>query len=227
MQLELAKQTATLLAFTPRTEHHGPELESRATLKFLVNVTNDFLIEIDPRLRTMLYEKADDTQEELLGDAPLTKLRIPALSDNFPLKSSWKGIGYELGMDVGISGKSNINMDLCNVDKIRYTPKDGGTVELTFNIACDPSERDVGTLYSLMGKKVTLSLVPPSAEKMAEMNKAAANTEPLFKEAPGADSKDAQVAALNELFGSAEGESQSGEEPANDGKPANKQAKAA
>ncbi|MDB5814009.1 MAG: hypothetical protein JWN23_1126 [Rhodocyclales bacterium] len=216
MQLELEKQTAILLAFTPRTEHHGPELESRATLKFLANVGADFLLEIDPRLRTMLYEKADDAQEELLEDVPLTKLRIPALSPNFPLKSDWKGIGYQLDMDVGVTGKSNISLDLCNVDKIRYTPKDGGTVELTFNVACDPSEHDVGTIYNLMGKEVLMWLTPPSAEKIARMNKASEKTEPLFKDEPAPDSKDAQVAELNKLFGPADGEEQAGDDSAND-----------
>lgn len=182
MKLELTEQTAVLLAFTPRTEHHGPDLESRATLKFGADLTNDFLLEVDPRLKHMLYEKADDAQEDLLEDAPLTKLRIPALSPNYPMKSDWKGVGYTLQMIVGVTGKADIHLDLCNIDKIRYTPKDGGTVSVTFNVACNPSEKDIGTIYGLMGKEVTLTLTPPSAEKLAEMNKAKNNTEPLFKE---------------------------------------------
>ncbi len=214
MQLDLSKQTAILAVFLPRPEHHGPDLVSRSTLKFHCNVSNDFLLEIDPRLRMMLYEREVEEQEPLL-DEHLTKLRIPALSPNYPLKSDWKGIGYEVALDVGITGKSNISMDLCNVDKLRYTPKEGGTVEITFNVACDPSEHDVGTLYSLMGKEVTLSLTPPSAEKMAEMNKAKDKTEPLFSEREENKPQSSQE-ALNELFGEPDGEGQAGDDDQDD-----------
>ncbi|MDB5813511.1 MAG: hypothetical protein JWN23_628 [Rhodocyclales bacterium] len=215
MQLVLESRSAILQSFTARTEHHGPELESRSTLRFSLDVSNDILSEIHPSLRHMIYEKEVDAQEELL-DVPLTKLRIPQLKPNYPLKSDWKGIGYEMKMDVGVSGHDDVNLDLCNIDKFIYEPKEGGTVNIKFNVACDPSEKDVGTIYSLMGKEVTLSLTPPSAEKMAQMNKAAATTEPLFKDEPAPDSKEAQVAELDKLFGPADGEEQAGDDSAND-----------
>lgn len=194
MQLELTAVTAKLMPFVARVERHGKAQTPRATLRFYVEVPNEILIGIDPALRSMLYEAEDPAQADLV-ERPPTKLRIPALAPNFPLKSDWKGVGYTVDIEIGVTGKKNVSLDLCNIDKFSYHPKEGGTVGVSFNVACNPSGADVGTIYSQMGQDVILTVTPPdSASNAAPGNgEAQQNTLwPFQKDTPPTDEEQLQ-----------------------------------
>lgn len=47
------------------------------------------------------------------------------------------------------------------VDGFVIEPMDGGSVVLSFRVKCNPDEKQVGKLSTLMGGQIEFSLVPP------------------------------------------------------------------
>lgn len=70
-------------------------------------------------------------------------------------------MGAELTVHYGTGGKSDITLEDCTVDGFALEPMDGGTVVITFRVKCNPDEKAVGKLSTLMGGEIEFSLVPP------------------------------------------------------------------
>ena len=173
--LELHEQRAKLVNINLRDEKHGDENHAAADLRFDFVVPNDFLSELSPSLKFSLYQK-DESQDDLLKDqAHFTKLRLPGLKS--PLKWEFEGIGYTVTIPVGVSGKENITIGDCKVNKLQISPMDGGTVIVSVRVQCSPTPAQFGQLSALLSCEVDLTLTAPEASDESS------DTGPLFGKA--------------------------------------------
>jgi hypothetical protein len=160
--LELKDQKAKLASVNPRAENHGDEKKPAVDLKFETTCASDVLIPFHPELRATVFKKPD--QPDLLNqdDEPgLTALRFPSLG---PLKWDWEGVNYNLTVDYGLGGDSDIELEDCKVDGVRFEPLNGGSVTVTFRVIAHPDEGDTGKLCQLIQQDTVISLVK-AAEK--------------------------------------------------------------
>ena len=136
-----------------------------AKLSFDMALANDCLAFFDGNLRSMLFTKLASTgssaQEDLAG--------IPAVSDTPNLTSvglkvgtlHWEleQTGYVLTIDHGLGGKSNVKIDDCTVSNVRITPREGGTVNVKFDVeSSDVAEKTFGKLATLKNREISITL---------------------------------------------------------------------
>lgn len=167
------KTPAKLAAVNVRSELHGKEHVPAVDLKITVNAGNSILDQLDPQLLEALYfcaAPAEDDQVPLDGVEPIThlpNLRFPKLGDT--LAWQFTGAGYEFTLDFGLGGDSNLVIGGCQVNNIRISPKEGGTVELSFRVqASDVDEHILGKLAMLVQQDVEIYLVAPTPAQVAE-----------------------------------------------------------
>lgn len=142
-----------------RPELHGEEAVTAVDLKIEAKMPNNILFEFDPSLKLILYVK--DPNPELI-DQPehLTKLRFPQIG--YPIKWDEEIIGAKAVFHLGVSGKrSDVTLEMCDVNEFRFEPQEGGTVVVTFRIQTKPDEKQLGKLGMMAGCDVILSVVPP------------------------------------------------------------------
>lgn len=157
-----------------RSEKHGPELVPAVDLKLSVDSSNDILDKFHPDLKQSLFFKAqeeDGTQDELDGIDPVTNLpnlRFSRLEG--PLKWNTTGSGYELMIDYGLGGASNLNLYGCEINNFSFSPKEGGTVEVKFRVQISEIEEHlIGKLAMLVEHDVHITLTAPSVTAVAEI----------------------------------------------------------
>ncbi len=151
MPFEFKKQQAKLSHLNVRTEKHGEDDVLAVDVKLQADVSNKFLDEISPGMRAALYS-GDAAQTDIEADH-LSTLRFPQLH---PLKLK---VGIVDGKFV-LHGKAKAeDRDFeCDVKDAVLACKDGGTVELTFSVAVQPTPEQSGDLAALLGQDVRFSL---------------------------------------------------------------------
>lgn len=163
----LIEKAAKLNNVNLRTELHGDGHRLAVDLSISTKGSNDVLSEFDPQLKAALYRAPDETdsQKDLLGDQPghLPKLKFPPLS---ALKWGWNCTGYSATVHCGISGKMNILLIECEIDKFRFECQDGGTVLTSFRIIAHPTAEEVGRLSEMIQQEITLSLTAPTPDEI-------------------------------------------------------------
>jgi hypothetical protein len=168
----LQKQKLKLSNINVRAEKHGDDTKLAADVKLTMKVSNDILSEFDPSLKSALYaEGSNSDQGELPIDEPgrLSALKFPNMSSigwGIELK------GFDFRLHYGIGGKSDIKLSECEVDKFRFTPQDGGTVEVSFRVIVHPEAAQLGRMCELIQAEIEVSLTPPE-EQQQEMLEAA------------------------------------------------------
>jgi hypothetical protein len=158
--LELDKASATLENLNPRMEKHGDEKVPACTLKFSTAKGAELLAYFSATLRAHLFETKADLAGEVL------QVRYPHL--DYPLSLNEEMTGARISIDYGVS--KPMEFEDCKVDDFRITPKDGGSVILSFRVACKPDEKQIGKLYLMQEQAVTVTLAPA---ELPEMEKAA------------------------------------------------------
>jgi hypothetical protein len=164
----------------PRMEKHGPESVPAVGINFVLDAPNDVLSYFDGGLLSALYmdrTEATPDQETLEGIAPIThlpNLRFPKMS---PIKWDWRGCGYTLSIDYGLGHGKGVELEGCEVGKIVIYPKEGGTVELKFQVqaVAGLTEKILGKLSLLIGQEVSIILLAPTT-----VEQTGATFEPLF-----------------------------------------------
>jgi hypothetical protein len=161
----LDKQSAKLLKINVRTENHGADKVGAIDLLFQSKSGNEVLVEFDPLLRTRLFGKPKDGQEDL-DENHLPHLLIPKML--MPIKFDWEGIGYGLTIHWGVKDKEAVEVAECEIGKFAFVLQEGGTVITTFRVQCHPSGKDVGWLYEQQEKDLVVTLTPPTADYVAK-----------------------------------------------------------
>lgn len=168
MQFELSEVTAHLINVNPRAELHGEDKKPAGDLKIRVDLGNDCLVFFHPQLKAFLYHYDPSVDADLVDQAKqidatyLPHIRFP----NLPaLKFTNECIGATVTIHQGIPGtkKSDIVLEVCNIDNFVIEPKQGGTCTVTFRVQAHPDEQSFGKLCAVIGCPISLSIVPPPA----------------------------------------------------------------
>jgi len=157
-----------LTNFNPRREKHGPESVPAADMNFEFDQPNHVLSYFDGGLLSSLYRKtaANETEQETLdGVEPVSDmptLRFPKMN---PVRWDDKLAGYTLKIDYGLGGKSILEVDGCDVGKFTLDCKEGGTVNIRFQVQCSSglTEKMMGKLSLLIGETIKITLTAPEA----------------------------------------------------------------
>lgn len=161
-----------LVDANPRSELHGKDLVPAIDLKFSMDCANDALSEFDGFLLHLLYKKAEGAESEpaqgqLDGVAPvsnLPNLRFPKLK--MPLGWDAEATGYELVIDHGMGGRSNLVLGGCKIDGFKFDCKEGGTVTISWRLqASKIADKEMGKLCALIQHDLDITLVGPEAEQ--------------------------------------------------------------
>lgn len=155
----------TLKTFTPRTERHGDDEVSAASLGLKFTGPNTLLDILQPGLRDMLY-KAVEGQDQLPGVDPHTPLLRAKGVESVKLGACFEG--WTLKIDRGMDESDPFVIGGARVDKFVVTPHEGGSVELDFRIgSSDIDETEAGWLYGHQKQDITITLWAP--EKKADV----------------------------------------------------------
>jgi hypothetical protein len=168
MTFELATITpAKIDSVNCRSELNGKEHHPAVDLKISFDAPNSILAMFDGWLLTALYHKGNqpaDPQGDLAGVEPVSdvpNLRMPFLAS--PLKWGKEYTGYELTIDYGMGGKSNVVLPDCEVNNVQLAPKEGGTVTVTVRVQTSKglTEKVLGKLATLVQHDVQILLKAP------------------------------------------------------------------
>lgn len=134
---------------------------------------NDVLNLFDAELLDMLYREieseAEEKQMSLDSIQKVSKkpvLRTAALQA--PIALSLKWVGYELTIDRGLGGDSNIVVDEIEIKRIRIWPKEGGTVKVMMHLQSKHvGAPQVGQLRELLKLETKIRLLAPKQKQDA------------------------------------------------------------
>lgn len=167
----LKQQDAKLKTVNSRPEKHGEDPVPASDIFFVIVTSNSMLDDINKDLRQIMFKKAPKEDEDLadaaMGDEFLRDIRCALMPETYAL--IYQCAGYKLHISQGISGKEDINLIGCQLDKFKITPKQGGTVEIEFRVVGHPTAEETGQLCFLQQRQVDITLTPPSAEEQAQM----------------------------------------------------------
>lgn len=164
---DLNKQKVKLSSVNARAEIHGEDRRPAFDLKFEAQCGNDVLIHFHPELRTTVYKKNEqpDLVDQIDTEA-LTALRFPKMG---AIKWDWEGTGYNVTVDYGLGGKSDIKLAECQLDGFKFVCQEGGTVIVVFRVICHPETADVGRLCEFIQREVEISVTPPEPKNVQEL----------------------------------------------------------
>jgi len=167
---KLTEQQCQLSSVQLRKETHGEELVKAITLKFKTTMPNTVLDYFSDELRETYFRKSNESEEDLAeqgGDDLFRHLKFTEIKN--AIDWSWKGTGYRMIVPVGISGEQDVILINSDIKDFKFKPKEGGSVEFTFNVNAKAQKEDIPWLFEFLLEDVTLTLQPPSAEQLAQM----------------------------------------------------------
>lgn len=154
MKIELDGQKMLLAHFNIRAEVHGDEREPAADLKLEADVGAEFLDKLSPALRPMLFCKDPEAAADLADQgAEAPNLRFPQLVA--PLRWEDEMLGALVSIKVG---NRKIDLGAASVNKLTFSPREGGTVSLELRVQCKPDEEQAGRLYSVLQTEVRVTI---------------------------------------------------------------------
>lgn len=166
---KLKRTECKIESIRPRTSM-GDESVTRIICEIVFSLeTNNSILETLAKGLTGVFfmrEGKPDLAGQGMPDDFLGELRFPGVS-TFDWNEKVTGYRLEVQRLLGIDEK--IIMIDCQVDKISCTCKNGGIVDVQFRVTCTPDEEDIGLLCGLIKHEVHVWLLPPAAEKVADM----------------------------------------------------------
>lgn len=158
---ELIENECKIAHLNIRDEKHGEEKVLAIDIKFQVDLPNKVLDQISEGLMASMYG-ADEAQDELFEGGHLPKLRHALLA---PLKCDLGSKKVALTIhrvthDVKLEGE---------IKKITLDCKAGGTVSVTFTVACKPEADVVGKLSGMLSSMQSVSMAEIVEKPAAEL----------------------------------------------------------
>lgn len=171
----IQQQIAKLAHLNVRAEKHGDEDQGAADLKIELTASNGILAEFHPVLRSSFYKAPEtpENQEDIFQPDPdaLTVRRFGDLIQTFRLKHAVKGATVTIGF--GLGGPSDIELETADVDKFTCELMEGGSVHLTFRVACHPTADQIAKLYEILGGEIEITVTPPQSPQQEMFEEAA------------------------------------------------------
>lgn len=168
MKISFVDLKCMLANINARSELHGEERAPAGDLKFEASLPNDVLSQLHPSLKSALYH-FDETRGADLADQGsqrqpgfLPHLRFTSLGG--PLK--WDGEMASAEVLIKVPGsRTEIALKEVKVNNLQVTPKDGGTVDLSFRVQAHPDEKQFGKLSTLVQAEVEVTVTPEPEEE--------------------------------------------------------------
>lgn len=163
---------------TPRSERNGEEVVPAATLKLSFPAPNDILAEFSPDLKSSLYKRPNLAEADMADKADtrmddpnyLPSLKFPKMKNTLSFEVNV--VGATTTVDFGLGGDSNLILEDCVVDGFKLDPQEGGTVFVSFNVACHPTRDQYGDLCMMQDQLGVFTISPPTSPQM-ELKEAA------------------------------------------------------
>lgn len=160
---ELEKMLVRCTSASTNSENKGKSDDTRLgmSMYFEFQGSNELLDKFDNRLRSALYTRAsNDQQEDMMGHLP--DLKFKGLK---PLDWPYLGSGYGVVIHPDLAFSETIELEECKLDKFQFTFRDEGVTGFRFRIYFHPELGDVGKLAALEKHEVTITLTAPTASE--------------------------------------------------------------
>lgn len=155
MEFHLERHLSKIAHISLREEKHGDDAVLAVDLKVTADVPNDFLSYLDSTMKWSLYEKQPGQGELLPDDTHMPHLRHPELGT-----LAWAGEMSKAAVIIH-GAKEQYDMELtADVGKLRFEPKEGGTVAIVFQVQIHPNPGQSAALVVYLGREVPLSVRP-------------------------------------------------------------------
>jgi hypothetical protein len=164
-------QLARLANVNPRVEQHGEKKKGACDLKIELTAHNDALDALHPTLRPFLFRAADQSGDQptlnFESAKPLTALAMPRLK---PLTLDEEWPGYSVTVGTALGKQKAIALEGCKLSNFRIEAIEGGSVKITFAVACHPTGPEIGKLSDLAVEgEIEITLTPPKASAQMEI----------------------------------------------------------
>lgn len=160
-------QAVQLANLNARAEKHGDDAVSAMDLKFTATVPNTIMNMFHAELRDMLFKK--QTDPDLLDELEPDAVTLPRFGNLSPIGWEWEGTGYTVKIAYGLGGNSDIVLKDVKVDKFKFTPLNGGSVDMSFRVVAHPTEEEAGKLYLMIQQSVDITVTAPEPTKVEEL----------------------------------------------------------
>lgn len=161
---ELQKQKAKLVKMLPKIGKRkgDKEPEGVASLAFEATMSNDFLSELDPALKSMFYVK-DESNEDLVDKTALTKLRVGPKLRKFKWEETIEGAHVEISY--GISG--DVVIETAKIHEPIIELHEGGSISVSFALSGQTTGSAVGKTFDhLLGNEVGITIGKPQSNQV-------------------------------------------------------------
>jgi hypothetical protein len=157
--LELNNANATLESVAMRLEKDGTDEFPAADLKLSVTTDADVLAYFAPMLRQFYYDESGP--RDLAQTVPLRDSHMV-----FPHGRDEELVGAIVTVAYGVG--SPMRFADARVNQFKLTPHPGGVVIIQCRVQCRPSEQQIGKLYLLQSRAVTLTIEPANQPRIGE-----------------------------------------------------------
>jgi hypothetical protein len=152
-------------------KNRAPDANPGVRLAVQADLPNHVLTHFDGALRTALFTKAEptavsdkDRRQTLPGVDAISDLPNLTSLARHVRKLSWDEqlLGYRCEIDHGLGGKSNLQLDDAQLDRFRFSPKQGGTALTWWNIEfTDVPKLITAELCMLKSREIPIMLREP------------------------------------------------------------------
>lgn len=168
--LRIDSFTATrLLSLNVRTENHGEGLARAIDLKCQMDAPNTFLQQLAPELLAMLFMPVEQPEAQAkLDGVPETLPLLRSHAIKWPMALEGDYAGYQITVDRGLGGTSNMVLQEAKLNKLQLTCLEGGTVQLQFRLqVSNVGDEVIGRLSSYIKADMFIALLPPQMKAAA------------------------------------------------------------
>lgn len=161
---ELEKMQVKCTSASTNSENMGKSDNTRLgmSMYFEFQGSNELLNMFDTRLRTAMYERAaDDQQDDITGHLPALKFK----GIKEPLKWPYIGSGYKGVVHAELEFSETLEMEDCKLDNFTLMFRDDAVVGYKLRAYFHPKLEEVGKFAAMEKHEVTLSLTPPKASE--------------------------------------------------------------
>lgn len=161
--------TATrLLSLNVRTENHGDGLARAIDLKCQMDAPNTFLNQLAPELLAMLFMPVEQDNQAKLEGVPETLPLLRTHAIQWPMALEGDYSGYQVTVDRGLGGSSNMVLQEVKLNKLKLTCIEGGSVQLQFRLqVSNVGDEVIGRLSSYIKAEMFIALLPPQVKPAA------------------------------------------------------------
>lgn len=188
MEFQFFRVKAKLASVNVRQELHGEDRVLALDIGVEFDQGNYSLDKLDPALLPSLFwaNEADRKQADLDGVEPasiLPNLRFASLAQ--PLKWDEEFSEGAFTIHHGDDPWHDVRLADVDIGKIRFTVKEGGTVQWAVRIQCHPDEADVARVCAFLQSEVTVTIDVDPDDDEADERLAAEQPKPKRSERKG------------------------------------------